>query len=263
MKGSDLEDRLGLLFAGRRFQEYVSLYFKSSEDIPENYKDLYHAEVAQALMALRRYDEALEAAIRFHQSGERTPKFARDLGRGLDVMGACQWMLGRSSDAGATWAKLCEGVRTGKYAYANDATGGIGYGLLLWFGAVSATAKDAETQAHAYLEDRWERIQNLQASDIWPAPAARFALGEIGVSEMIAAATSNPGFLIDEPREVSSSNETARRNLSTAFLVAGTDMRRKGREEESREFFSRAAALENPVSAVSWYLARYEVEVRH
>jgi tetratricopeptide (TPR) repeat protein len=264
MTASNTEDRLGQLFAEQQFEDYVSLYFDARESIPEKYQDLYHAEVTQALMALRRYGEALDAATKFHQSGERTPKFARDLGRGLDLMGACQWMLGRKDEAIATWAQLCEGVMNGNYEYAKDVAGGIGYGLLLWFGAVMTDDERSKAKAESYLENRWRRVQTLtpNAFEIWPVPAARGVLGEIQVAEMIGAATRNPSFLIDEPREMKRSDATARRNLSAALLMAGADARHRGQDDEAHLFFGRAAALKNPVSDVFWCLARYEVEKR-
>lgn len=171
-------------------------------------------------------------------------------------------MLGRCGEAIVVWDQLCVGVRSGKYKYSNDAAGGIGYGLLLWFGAVVAGDEASQVRARAYLENRWRRLQKLtpNAGEIWPAPAARCVLVEITAQEMIAAATRNPSFLIDEPREMPPSDVGARCNLSTAFLVAGAEARRQGRSDEAHELFSRAAALENPVVEVSWYLARYEAE---
>lgn len=253
----DLPDLNGPLKA-HRYQEYLEWYREVASAIPERNADLYLPTVAYALMALRRYDEALDVAAELHRSGERTPKFARDLGRGLDIMGACQWMLGRVGEAISTWQDLCDGIRSGKYKYARDPAGGVYAGLLLWFGA--AGARDGIlAKARTYLENRLNRIAKLDAEEVWPVPAARFLLGAGNASELIAAALRNPSFLIGE-RDIAPSEETGRWRLSQAYLVAGAHERHHGRESAAVEFFSKASALENPISEVAWYLARYEVE---
>lgn len=228
-----------MLFSHRKFEHYASLYCAARNDLPEKRKDLYCAEMAKVLMTLRRYSEALESATIFHRSGPRMPKFARDLGRGLDLMGACQWMLGRKEEAAATWAQLCEGVLTEKYAYASDPVGGVGYGLLLWFAGVMGGREVSRVSACSYLANRWGRAQKLTANafEIWPVPVARSVLGEISVAEMISAATRGPSFLIDEPREMSLADELARRNLSMAFLVAGADAWGRRQANEAQRFF--------------------------
>lgn len=254
----DLPDLNGPLRA-HRYQEYLERYREVASTIPDRNVDLYLPSVACALMALRRYDEALDVAIELHRSGERTPKFARDLGRGLDMMGACQWMLSRASEAISTWQNLCDGIHSGKYRYAKDPAGGVYAGLLLWFGASGSRDDEALVKARTYLENRLQRIAKLDADEIWPVPAARFLLGAGNASELIAAALRNPSFLTSE-RDIAPSEGTGRLRLSQAYLVAGAHERHRGGESAAIEYFTKACALENPISEVAWYLARYEVE---
>lgn len=242
-----------------RYQEYLDRYREVAGDISEQDADLYLPDMAFALMALRRYDDALVTARELHQTGERTPKFARDLGRGLDIMGACQWMLGRGAEAISTWQSLCVGIRSGKYQFAKDPAGGAYAGLLFWFGAVGANDEDLLTKARLYLENRVARLAKLDAEEVWPVPVVRFVLGQAAEIDMMRAVLREPGFL--GGGEIAVSSEIGRQHLSVAYLVAGAGKRRRvGGGHSGIEYFRKAVSLENPINEIAWYLARYEVE---
>jgi len=261
MTASNISAQLDSLYDSEQMQTFVELFQEEASSLSPKVRDLYLVQVIWAQMTLRKFDEALTAAREFHESGTRTPKFARDLGRGLLEIGACHWMLNERSRAVEAWKKLCEGIEAGNFEYARDAVGGLTYGLMLWFAAIMCGDRSLRAYSLEFARAKVGALPEKAAHEVWPVPAAHFVLEDITASELVEAAVTVPSFL-PGPRTMSKQDEKARHNLSLALLLMGADELARGVSSQSEPAFSQAACLKNPISSIPWYLARFEHERR-
>lgn len=256
---SKLAEELHALKHSHRYDQYLVRYASAIEGLNENARLEHMGAWVPALLALGRYPEALNAAELFHRSGMQSPSCARDLGRGLIAIGACQWMLGRQLEATDTWRRSCEGLRSGKYSYATDAAGGVKDGVLLWFAACSMGDEASLVLARRYLEGRIAQIAKLDALEVWPAPVARHLLSEISAEEMFSHAGSSLCSSSVELIAAARGDLMIRRRACAALFAAGTRNRQLRRVTEAMDMFRATASLENPILEVEWYLACHEI----
>jgi hypothetical protein len=260
MTASDDWAQLDTLAKSRDYGAYVFRYRAILNELPAAARPHHFNSIAYALIALGTYADALSCAQQYHETAHLAPKGGRDLARGLDIVGACLWMLGRRSEALETWKGLCAGILAGKYKYTSDVAGGLDYGLLYWYAAVSEQNSVEKNRATDYLRDRVGRVTTLDATEVWPVAAARCALGELSTQQMIDSANARPSWLhVRQEAETETQELNRRMRLCTAYFVAGTAERQQGNEVRN---FDNASELKNPFRSLPWYLSRHESDLR-
>jgi tetratricopeptide (TPR) repeat protein len=211
--------------------------------------------MADALVALERYDEAIPLYERVDAYEKRrshvTPGHP---GRQMNIS-CLYWFLGNRPKAIALMRGLVDGILNGSIQYSTDVAGGMTQGLLLYYMGTTANQPDQTTFALNYMRNRLKR---RFASDSWPSPVARYYLGEISFSEVLAAATEQSQ--LQPAIDVARVNLLNRRHLCGALFHDGIKSRVEGAEGQCLARMRQCYALENPRIEHEWYLARYEVE---
>lgn len=128
-------------------------------------------------------------------------------------------------------------------------------GLLLYYMGATANQPDQMEFALNYMR---KRLKGRFAFKYWPAPVARYYLGEIPFSEVLAAATGERE--LARATDVARADLLTRRRLCGVLFHDGVRSRVKGAEDQCLIRMRQCCALENPLIEHEWYLARYEVE---
>ena len=167
------------------------------------------------------------------------------------------WFLGDRPKAIALMRGLVGGILDGSIQYSTDVAGGMTQGLLLYY--MGATANQPSQMAFAleYLRKRLKR-QHPLTRDHWPAPVARYCLGDISFGELVAAATGQAE--LSQAIDVARRDIYRRRHLCKALFHDGVKSRVRGSEDQCLTRMQECYGLENPLIEHEWYLARYEVE---
>jgi hypothetical protein len=216
------------------------------------------ANLAAALLAMRRYEEALPLFERV-DADERADKIARGRPGRRKEMSCIHWFLGDRAKAIALMRGLVDGILDRSIQY-GDAAGGVQQGFLLYYMAIMDRQPETASFALDYLRNRAKRFVTAKGLEIkvWPAPMAQYYLGRIDFSELLTAAT---GF--GELRAAIAAADDdilSRRQLCVALFHDGVMRRAEGAEELCLGRMRQCYALEDPLIELEWYLARYEVE---
>ena len=242
------------LLSSRDYDHYVRDYDRNSAQLRDDDLDLYQMGAIYALLALRRYENALALASEYHRNAERLPEHRSNPGRGLVEIGACEWMLGQGPQAIATWRRLCAGLLSGRFAFARDVLGGVESAILLWFAAIAATDSVAEDEARALLSKRFRHACKLDAANLWPAPIAAFVLNGGDARGLLSKTSRRPKAL----RWIPFRREYERRRRCVALFVLGTTERKLRNEHAAVDLFRRACSIRATNTEITWYLSRFE-----
>jgi tetratricopeptide (TPR) repeat protein len=208
--------------------------------------------MARALRALERYQEALPFFERVDADEKGRPHITPGHpGRQMDIS-CLYWFLGDRAKAIALMRGMVDGILDGSIQRSTDVVGGMTQGLLLYY--MGATAHQPEQMMFA-LDYMPNRLKGLMR-DYWPAPVARYYLGEISFGDLLAAATGQRE--IAEAIDVARVNLLNRRHLCGALFHDGVKSRIRGDELHCLVRMRECYALENPLIEHEWYLARYE-----
>ena len=214
--------------------------------------------MADALRALERYKEALPLFERVdaHEKGKPqiTPGHP---GQQMDIS-CLYWFMEDRPKAIALMRGLVDGILDGSIQYSTDVAGGMTQGLLLYYMGVAANRPDQTAFALDYMRKRLNRLKSYHGLDSWPAPVARYYLGEMSFGDLLAAATGQQGL----PRaiDVGRGQLLRRRRLCQVLFHDGVKSRVHGAEGQCIGRMRECYASENPLIEHEWYLARYEVE---
>ncbi len=210
--------------------------------------------MADALVALERYQEALPLYERVDEDEKSRPNITPGHpGRQMDIS-CLYWFLEDRPKAIALMRGLVDGILDGSIQYSTDVAGGMTQGLLLYYMGASENQTNQRAFALDYMRKRLKRLM----TDPWPAPVARYYLGEISFSDLLATATKE--------RESSQALDVwrvellKRRRLCGALFHDAVKSRVGGDEDHCLARMHECYALENPLLEHEWYLARYEVE---
>jgi tetratricopeptide (TPR) repeat protein len=204
---------------------------------------------AKCLLCLGRFKEALESYQLAHHLATSE---LQGSGGYLDWIGAVQWLMGQRAEGMITWRAHCQGLLDDTIQYA-DLAGGVGPGLLVWYGAVTTGDQEQLSFARRYLRGRSRR----SVAKYWPGPIAKLVLGDYSFSQVLVA-----GELTDNLQKAikrSRSDVLACRRLINATFYFGVDHRAHGDEDKCMEMLRLCADLNNPEVEVAWYLARGEL----
>lgn len=214
--------------------------------------------MARALRALERYQEALPLFERVdaHEKGKPniTPGHP---GRQMDIS-CLYWFMGDCSKAMALMRGLVDGILDGSIQYSTDVAGGMTQGLLLYYMGASANRPNQTAFALDYMRKRLNRLKSYHGLDSWPAPVARYYLGEMSFGELLAAATGQQD--LSQAIDVARGDLLRRRHLCKALFHDGVKSRVQGAEGQCLTRMRECYALENPLIEHEWYVARYECE---
>ena len=215
--------------------------------------------MALALQALGRYREALPLYERLdvHWKGI---KIAPGLPGCEEDISCLHWLVGDRPKAIALMRGLVDGMLDGSIGY-GDAAGGMQQGLLLYYMAVTERQPDQAACALDYMRNRLGRLKRLvpgHSIESWPAPVARYYLGEIAFDELLVFATGQRELL--DATAAAEAGMLSRRQLCVALFHDGIRNRAEGAEDRCLARMRQCFALKNPLIEPEWYLARHEVE---
>ncbi len=142
-------------------------------------------------------------------------------------------------------------VRVGRRPVAyTDISGGVSYGIILCYMAITLHHKSDVDVAMKYLK----KLATRSRIQYWPGPAALFLLGALTFGDAMKNATDLAQTKLQGDQE-----GWKRRYLAALLFAAGTERRMANDEEEAQNFFARCASLTNPLVEYEWYLAKSEV----
>jgi len=218
-------------------------------------------EYGEVLLCLGQLDKALEAFRRADDLRAREfadpEMFSRPW---LEHIGTVLWLLGRRHDAIATFHEGAQGVLDDKIKF-GDLAGGASHGLLLWYAGVTAEDSEARKLAEEYLSRlAREREYGKYGTLFWPQHLPLFVIGRMTREQVLMdlVGTSNVDDAILRAREQSDQNKAIWGDLVQGLFYLAVHDRAAGREAECRAGMARCAAMENPITAVEWFLARAE-----
>lgn len=237
-----------LLFA-HRYAEAVAAYEKH---MLQNPNDNYYRGLGQALLCLKRYEEAISS---FRRENEIASGRLKGSSPSLENIGTALWLAGRRQEAMKTWHQAVAGILDKTIQYA-DAAGGATQGLLLWYGAV--TLKDSAERDYAinYL-GKLKKRKVYGAAILWPRPVMLMVLGEKTYAEILSIGA---GFSeLSECLSKAKTDLLTRRQLCQILFYAACQEREKGNETDCIQKMQLCCQLENPILEMEWYLARGEM----
>ncbi len=239
------------LFDSHRYADALALGRQMLSENPDDIGAI--SLMADALVALERYEEAIPLYERLDAYDKRRPKVTPGHpGRQMDIS-CLYWFLGNRSKAVALMRGLADGILDGSIQYGRDVAGMM-QGLLLYYMGATVNQPDQTAFALNYMRSRLKRVM----TDPWPAPVARYYLGEISFSEVLTAATGERE--LARATDVARVDLLSRRHLCGALFHDGVKSRVQGAEDQCLARMRQCYALENPLIEHEWYLARYEVE---
>lgn len=210
--------------------------------------------MAKALRALERYKEALPLYERVDADEKSRPNITPGHpGRRMDIS-CLYWFLGDCPKAIALMRGMVDGILDGSIQYSTDVAGGMTQGLLLYYMGATANQPNQAAFALDYMRSRLKPLTR----DYWPAPVARYYLGQISFGDLLAAATDQRK--LAQAIDVARVELLNRRWLCGALFHDGVKSRIQDDEDHCLARMRECYALENPLIAHEWYLARYEVE---
>ncbi len=208
--------------------------------------------MASALRALEKYEEALPVFERVGEH-EKASKIAPGRpGRQMDIS-CLYWFLGNRQKAIELMRGLVDGILDGSVKY-GDAAGGLEQGLLLYYMGITERRPEHVACALDYMGNRLRPLFR----DIWPAPVARYYLGEMSFDDLLLSAAGQR----DVPQAIEAARVKlmSRRKLCKALFHDGVRNRAHGAEEQCLGRMRECYALEDPLIEPEWYLAHHEVE---
>jgi tetratricopeptide (TPR) repeat protein len=244
------------LLASRRFAEAVAACKQVLSVNPNDFATM--GRMALALRALERYEEALPLLERIGAHEKECEITPGHPGRQMDISCLC-WFLGNRRKAIALMRGLVDGMLDGSIGY-GDAAGGMQQGLLLYYMAVTERQPDQAACALDYMRNRLNRLKRLVPGHLiesWPAPVARYYLGEIAFDELLVFATGERE--LPEATAAAEARMLSRRQLCVALFHDGTRNRAQGAEDRCLARMRQCFALKDPLIEPEWYLARHEV----
>jgi hypothetical protein len=178
-------------------------------------------------------------------------------GQQMDIS-CLNWIIGDRSKAIALIRALVDGIVDGSIQYSTDVAGGMTQGLLLYYMGATANQPSQTGFALDYMRERVDELKSFHGLNGWPAPVARYYLGELSFGDLLAAATGQPD--LSKAIDVARGQLLRRRRLCQALFHDGVKSRLQGAEGECIGRMRECYALENPLIEQEWYLARYEVK---
>lgn len=237
------------LFKSRQFGEAVDAYRRQLREGPED--EWANTEgLAHALMAAGEFAEAIPYL-------DKVSKYASSLHPGAlgrqEELSVCHWMIGDRDGALRIIKDLVVAVRDGKIGY-TDISGGVPYGLILCYMAITMGSKSDVDLAMKYLKKLTTRIWIKS----WPGPVAKFLLGGITFGEALKEASGSADFAA--AKKWAEQDSWGPRKLAPLLFAAGTERRMAGDEAGCRMFMAECASLRNPLVEHEWYLAKGDVQ---
>ncbi len=238
-----------------RSHEYAEAVAACRQSISMNPDDIGAIDtMADALRALERYEEALALYERVDAYEKGRPNITPGHpGRQMDIS-CLNWFMGDRRKAIALMRGLADGIIDGTIQYSTDVAGGMTQGLLLCYMGATASRPDQMAFAMDYMR---KRLKGRFVSKYWPAPVARYYLGEISFSDLLTAATGQGE--LTQATDIARVRLLNRRQLCSALFHDGVKSRVQGAEDQCLARMRQCYALENPLVEHEWYLARYEV----
>jgi tetratricopeptide (TPR) repeat protein len=234
------------LLRDRRFNESVEAYRRQlSEGSDEwgNTEGLGHA-----LMAAGEFAEAIPYL-------DKVSKYASSLYPGAlgrqPELSVCHWMIGDRDRGLRIIRDLVVAVRDRKIGYA-DISGGVPYGLILCYMAITLGSKSDVDLAMKYLK----KISARAWIENWPGPVAKFLLGGLTFGEALKEASGSAD--LAGAKKWAAQDSWGPRRLAPLLFAAGTERRMAGDEAGCRMFMTECASLRNPLVEYEWYLAKSE-----
>ena len=234
------------LFVDRQFDEAVEAYHRQLREGPkeDEWKNL--AGLAESLLAAGRYTDAIPLLEKVgdYQSNSHPKALGQQ-----EQLSVCHWMVGKRDRALEIIKELVIAVRDGKIAY-TDISGGVSYGIILCYMAITLHHKSDVDVAMKYLK----KLATRSRIQYWPGPAALFLLGALTFGDAMKNATDLAQTKLQGDQE-----GWKRRYLAALLFAAGTERRMANDEEGAHNFFARCASLTNPLVEYEWYLAKSEI----
>jgi tetratricopeptide (TPR) repeat protein len=236
------------LFIDRRFDEAVEAYRRQLREGPETEWPNLDG-LGESLLASGRYEEAIPIFEKV--SDYLSNSHPKALGK-QQQLSVCHWMIGDREGALQIIRGLVVAVRDGKIAYA-DISGGVPYGLILCYMAITLGSKSDVDLAMKYLKKLTTRIWIKN----WPGPVAQFLLGGLTFGDALKEATGSTDPA--EAKKWAEKDSWGPRRLAPLLFAAGTERRMAGDEAGCRMFMIECASLRNPLVEYEWYLAKSEL----
>ena len=238
------------LFDAYRFAESVIAY---EEQLTKGIGDpiVNKSGLGKAFMAVGRYADAIPL---LQEVGEyERQQVQGSAGRDRHIL-VCRWIIGDRSGALGMARVLVRGVPGKTVRFAPDLAGGVSYGVLLYYVALSMPSQPELDISLSFLKGRVDKAQKPTS---WPMPVAQFLLGQITFPEMLAAGFDTTS--LDRLKRTAAKDLLTRRELTNALFAMALHCRAIGDEAESLKWFSECAGLVNPLIELEWHLAKAEV----
>ena len=206
--------------------------------------------LAAAFMAIGRYADAMPL---LEEVGEYEKRRVRGSAGQDDDIAVCRWICGDRAGALEMARALVRGVGKGTVQFAPDLAGGVSYGVLLYYMALSLPSQPDIDLSLSFLRGRTK----AKKSSPWPMPVAQFLLGQLIFPEMLAAGFGTPS--LDRVKRSATNDLLTLRQLTNALFAMALHCRAAGDEAECLKWFNECAGLVNPLIEPGWHLAKAEV----
>ena len=240
-------------------------YAQAAAILEERWKNRPHllasdTDYATAMLCMRRYAKAADC---FRGANEKQARILDGKSQPyLEDIGTAQWLMGKRTDAIATFRRAVDGILDGSIGYA-DLPGGVSQGLLLWYAGV--TASDPTTKSHA--RNYLARLASASSIQYWPGPLALFLLRKKTEKEVLHDICRNMGdnkvpcaVPLDSLIAIAKSDAGLRRELVQTLFYFAARKRALGHGDACMKGMAICAAVENPIMEMEWYLARGEID---
>lgn len=166
-------------------------------------------------------------------------------------IGTALWRAGEKDRALEMWKAAVEALIDGSQQYA-DAAGGVGPGMLLWYGSIRMNDANAQALARKHLK----RLSRKKSISSWPGPLARLA--ELTSTEEVLAEL---GVALDADHlgEAFRTSATFDTRLLQYRFYSGVCCQEFGPHQHARLEYSEAVKLGGTVLPNEWFLAEGEL----